>query len=120
MPVKRQLKVAELLKHDISEIIHDDIRDPGVGMPSITRVLVSSDLKVAKIYLSVLGDEKSRKASFKVLERASQFIRLALGHRGGYRYIPELRFYYDDTLDYVFSIEDLLKKAREKDGPPKE
>jgi len=85
-------------------------------LKTVTKVIVSPDLKNAKIYLSVIGDQMIREKTFLALERAKSFIRTALGHRGNFRYTPELRFFYDDTMDYVYSIERLIKKAQQKDN----
>lgn len=115
MSTKRSLRIAGLIKKDISDIIREDVRDPDIGMLTITKVIVSPDLKNAKIYMSVIGDQVSREKTFLALKRAKGFIRTALGQRGSFRYTPELRFYYDDTLDYVDSIETLIKKAHKKD-----
>ncbi|MBN1352190.1 30S ribosome-binding factor RbfA [candidate division KSB1 bacterium] len=115
MLVKRSLRVAEVIKKDLSDILREDVRDPGINMLTITRVIVSPDLKMAKIYLSILGDASAREETLQALERAKSFIRTALGKRGQFRNVPELRFFHDDTMDYVFAIENLIQKAKEKD-----
>lgn len=116
MIVQRSLRISELLKQDINNIIRKDVKDPDIGMLNITRIIVSPDLKTAKIYLSVIGEQTKREKTFQALKRANGYIRTALGHRGSYRNVPELHFFYDDTLDYVFTIEALIQKAKEKDN----
>jgi len=79
---------------------------------------MSLDLKSARIYYSVLGDEAKREEAGKALSRARGFIRRQLGPRLDLKSIPELRFIYDDTLDRGMRIESLLDGK--PDGPPKE
>jgi len=119
MQPKRSLKVAELLRHELSNVIFEEVKDPGIRLCTITRVVVSPDLKIAKVYLSVLGSAEERNAVMQALNRAKAFIRYATGHRATLRYVPELQFYYDDTLDYVANIEKVLSeiKSNTPDAP---
>jgi len=114
MQHKRSLRVAELLKEEISRIIFKEIKDPWVGFVTITKVKVTDDLKLAKVYLSVIGNDDARTKSLQGLERAKNFIRAGIRSTAGLRYTPELRFYYDDTLDYAEKIDNLLKKIKEE------
>lgn len=112
MQSKRSLKVAELIREEVSRIILNEIKDPKIRMTSVTRVLISPDLKIAKIYLNILGEAKDREPVLQAIEHAKAFIRYQLGQNLSLRYVPELRFFYDDTLEYVANIENLIKKAK--------
>lgn len=113
MKSTRVLKIAELLREEISKIILNEMNDPTARQASVTRVLVSPDLKIAKIYLNILGETSARDSILQAIDRAKSFIRHRVGQNVELRYVPELRFFYDDTLDYVASIEELIKKANE-------
>lgn len=108
--IKRWRRVAELLRHEINHIMSRDLKDPLVGMVNVSQVMLSKDLKFAKIYVSILGKESSVEDSINGLTRAKNFIRSELGHRLDLRSIPELIFVHDDSVRYAQSIEVLLEK----------
>lgn len=112
MTSKRSLKVAELLRHEIAKVLREDIGNTKLHMVTITKILVSPDLKLAKIHITILGPLHERDETMTALEKAKSFIRQAAGSRLGLKYVPELVFYYDETLDYAESIERLLNKIR--------
>ncbi len=107
---KRSRRVSELLREEISRIVTQQLRDPLIGIVTVTSVKLTEDLKLARVYVSILGDEKNRQDGLRGLERATKFIRSAMGRRTNLRYVPELEFYYDETIDYAQNIELLLKK----------
>jgi ribosome-binding factor A len=110
MQSKRSLKVAELLREEVATVIRNEVNDPAIKFVTVTKVMVSPDLKVAKIYLNILGQPDIRKETLAALERAKSFIRFHVGRNSTLRFVPELRFIYDDTLDYVENIQNLIKK----------
>ena len=107
---RRSRQVADQVKFEIGWLIERKIKDPEKGFITITRVRLSSDLKFANIYFSALGDAAQRTASEKVLKRSGQFLRRELGRKLNVRYIPELRFFFDDSLDYAEHMNRLFKK----------
>ena len=109
---QRQERVAFLLKREISDIILKEIKDPRVGFVTLTRVKVSRDLKYAKIYFSVLSSLGKVEDSLAGLKSAHDFFRSELNKRIRLRYIPQLDFIVDDSLDYVEKIEQLIEKAK--------
>jgi ribosome-binding factor A len=109
---QRQERVADLIKREISDIILKTIKDPRVGFVTITRVKVSRDLKYAKIYFSVLPSLGNMEDSLVGLKSAHDFFRSELNKRIRLRYIPQLTFIVDDSLDYVEKIEQLIEKAK--------
>lgn len=112
MPLKRSQKVACLLKAEISNIIRTRIKDPLVGFVTITDVILSDDLRIAKVYFSVLGEEPQKENSLKGLERARTFIQNELGSRVRLRYLPILRFYLDESWTYGSNIDRILHKLQ--------
>ena len=85
-----------------------EVRDPGVGLVTLTRVKVSPDLQVARIYYTQMGDEKEQKQTAKALERASPFLRRQLGARLTLRRVPELHFHFDKSVGHQDRIERVL------------
>lgn len=117
MEYKRSQRVAELLRHQISEIIARELKDPSVGMVSITKVQITDDLRHAKIYVSVLGDDAAAKKSLLGLSRASNFIRSALGRHTDLRVNPVLAFVKDSSAEYAQNIDVLLNKIEQERKP---
>lgn len=116
MPSHRIEKVENLIKQEISLILLTKMNDPELGFITVTNVKVSPDIKIAKIYLSVFDKEKRQTVLERIVTR-SGFIRSELAHRISLRYVPELKFFIDDTLDYVEKINTLIRKIHEDDKP---
>jgi ribosome-binding factor A len=108
-------KVEHLIKEEISLIFLHKLSNMDLGFITITNVRVSPDLKTAKIYLSVFEKEK-RELVLDKIENKKGYIRTELAHRVRIKFIPELKFFIDDTLDYVEKIEGLIKKIHEDDN----
>jgi ribosome-binding factor A len=104
----RPERIGELLKEELSEIVNYELRDRRVGVVTITHVKVSSDLKHAKVYASLLGSEEEVRQTIAVLNHAAQFIRHQLYPRLHLRFVPELTFAYDDSIAKAARIDDLL------------
>lgn len=107
-------KVENLIKEEISLIFLHKLDELQLGFVTITNVKVSPDLKIAKIYLSVFEKEKRELALDKIHNKTG-FIRSELAHRIRIKFVPELKFFLDDTSDYVEKIEGLIKKIHEND-----
>ena len=111
MESTRQKKIGKLLQRDISEMFQREARDHTKGaMVSVTVVRVTTDLSIAKVYLSIFPTGKKEEVFEHITENASQ-LRYFLGQRVGkqLRVIPELHFFIDDSLDYIDNIDRLLK-----------
>ena len=107
----RQNKVARLIQRDLSEMFQQECKEYTEGaMLSVTAVRVSPDLSYAKIYVSIFPSERVE-AVMKSLEEKNKSIRFILGKKVGkqMRIVPELRFFVDDSLDYIDKIDELLK-----------
>lgn len=117
MGSKRVQRISEEVKKVVGQLIIRDIKDPRVAdMTSVTEVEVTNDLRYAKIYISVLGNEKERKDTLKALENASGFIRKEIGNRIKLRYVPEPKFYLDKSIEngiYISKLIDTLNEEKE-------
>ena len=110
MSHRRMVRVADLLKQEVSDIIRHEIRDPRVGFATVISVDLSQDLRHAKIYISVLGTDEERTNCLKGLESAKGFIRSELGRRVRLRHVPELLFRNDESSVYAARIAEVMKK----------
>ncbi len=113
---RRTDRINEQLKQEISLIVRDEVRDPRVGLATITAVQTSPELDHAKVYVTSLGDADERDAILTGLRSAAPFIRKQLGGRLHMRRIPELHFEADRVLSEALRIEALLREAL-PDGP---
>jgi ribosome-binding factor A len=111
---RRQRQVAELLHEEISLLIQRRARDPRLGFVTVTGVEMSPDLRVAHVYVSVLGSDDEAQASLDSLSRAAGFFRRELGASLSLRYLPELNFRPDDTLERALRIDQLLDSLQEE------
>ncbi len=100
-------------------LLSREVHDPGIGFVTLTKVLVSPDLQLARVMYTVLGDDKSRQASAQALERASPFLRRQLGSRLRLRRAPELRFIYDEAVAGQDRIEQILNEIHARDDAAK-
>jgi len=112
---KRAERVGDLIRREISEMLIRGIKDPRIGLVTITRVRISDDLRVAKVYFSVMGGEEERERNLQGLESARGFIKREMGKRVRLRYVPEIVFRYDPSLEYADHIDRLIKEIRKEE-----
>lgn len=115
---KRTDRINEQLKQEISLIVRDEVRDPRVGLATITAVVTSPELDHARVYVTSLGDEKEREGIIEGLRSAAAFIRKQLSGRLHMRRVPELHFEADRVLAEALRIEELLRQALPADQAP--
>ncbi len=109
---RRVHRYADMIKKTLSNIIEFKLKDPDKGFVTVTAVKMSADLKIASVYYTVLGDEEQRDVTARVLKKAIPFLRNELKPHITSRWIPELRFFYDETLDEAEKINALLEKIK--------
>ncbi|MBE21165.1 MAG: ribosome-binding factor A [Acidobacteria bacterium] len=107
----RRERLGDQLRVEIADLIQKEVRDPRVGFVTVTEVRMSPDLKHARVYVSILGDKEQTAESLDALERSRGFLKSKIGHRLKLRYVPQLRFVLDETLDESARIESLLKET---------
>ncbi len=108
------------MKQEIADILMRKIKDPRIGFVTVTDVDLSDDLRNAKVFVSVYGGDDQKKGSLEGLKSASSFIRSELGRRMRLRYIPELLFRFDATVERGAHIMELLREIedkKDKQGP---
>ncbi|MGP4075643.1 30S ribosome-binding factor RbfA [Halobacillus sp. K22] len=112
----RANRVGEQMKKELSDIIGKKIKDPRVGFVTVTEVKVTGDLQQAKIYISVLGDEKQKHDTLVGLAKAKGFIRSEIGQRIRLRKTPEIMFEFDEAIERGNRIETILRDLNDTDS----
>ncbi|MDX2034137.1 MAG: 30S ribosome-binding factor RbfA [Blastocatellia bacterium] len=110
----RAQKMGEDLRQLLSGIIAQEIKDPRVGFATITNVKLSPDLRYARVMISVLGDPQEKQETLAALTRAAGFIRRQVGARIRLRYIPEITFAYDDTIEQGDRMMQLIEEIKKE------
>ncbi|MDQ4099116.1 MAG: 30S ribosome-binding factor RbfA [Chloroflexota bacterium] len=106
---RRTRQVGELLREELTDIIRRDVKDPRIGFMSITQVEVPTDLRSARVFVSVLGTDEERSATLTALRSAAGFIRFQLKPRLRMRQIPELDFRDDRSMEHAQQIAETLR-----------
>lgn len=114
----RTRRVGEQIQRELAGLLHEELKDPRLGMISVSGVEVSRDLAHARVYISVLGGEESVSETLKVLNKAAGFLRHQLGQRMRLRVIPQLRFLYDASLAEGARMDALIAAAVAGNRPP--
>ena len=107
----RSRRVGDQIQRELSALIRDEIRDPRLGMVSISAVSLSRDLGYAKVHVSVLGDDVQAAESVEILNRAAGFLRHRLGKLLHIRTVPELHFLHDRSLEEGARLGALINRA---------
>jgi ribosome-binding factor A len=103
----RAERVASVLEREVSRIVTQDMRDPRLGLTTITKVTVSHDLKEATIYFSSLENKEEH---LEILNKAAGFVRSTLARRVKLKFIPEIQFKIDNSFEYGKRIDELFEK----------
>jgi ribosome-binding factor A len=109
-------RIGEAIREELSQLLARDVHDPGIGFITLTKVTVTADLQIARVYYTSLGDEKAQRETAKALKRALPFLRRQIGSRIRLRRVPELEFFYDESIARHDRIEQILQdlKAEEQ------
>ncbi len=108
----RSRKVGEQIQKEVSALLLKGLKDPRVGFVTITAVEVTPDMHLARVFFTVMGDEKARRETEAGLHSAAPFLRRELGRLLRMRYVPDLLFCYDPSLDYGNRINTLLQEIQ--------
>ena len=112
----RQEKLAELIAVELSDLLRTRIKDPRVGFASITHVEVSGDLRHAKVFVSVMGTQEEQAETIKALKHAAGFLRHELASRLVLRYMPEITFKLDTSIEEGARILDLIRQVEQEEN----
>ena len=115
----RRDKVAEAIREEASLILHDKLKDPRLGFVTITAVEVADDLRNAKIFYSVLGNEEDYAKTQEALDSALGYIRKLISERINLKFAPEIIFRKDQSIEYSVRIQEVLEEVQKLD-PAKE
>ncbi len=111
---RRPDRVGEMVRMAISQVILHGLRDPRIGLATITEVKMTPDLKLARVFVSVLGNSEQQKVTVQQLNYARAHIRHEISSLLKLRRVPELMFEYDSSADYGTRIEELIQQTRKK------
>ena len=113
----RTRRVAEQIQRELAEIIRLELKDPRVGMVTLTDVEVTADYAHARIYFTIFGDEAKVATTQSALEHAAGFLRSELAHRLKFRTVPQLHFKYDTSIERGMHLSSLIDRAVASDKP---
>lgn len=115
MAVKRSDKVAEAIHKIVSELLIKGLKDPRIGFVTITGVKLTTDMRQATVYFTVIGTDEEKKHTEAGLGSARGFIKKEMGQALKMRFVPEIHFKYDTSVEYGYHIETILKEIGAKD-----
>lgn len=113
MSNQRAARVGEEMRAELANLLRE-VKDPRIGFVSIVKVEVTADLRHAKVFISVLGDDKQKKESMKGLSSASGFLRSELSQKMRLRFTPELHFTLDESIEHGSRIAQLLVQVQKE------
>ena len=103
------------MRHILANLFISEVFIPEAGLLTVTKVSVTDDLKIAKVYLSFLENKKPVEDVLEILESKHKLIRYNVGSKLTLKYIPQLQFYYDDSIVHAQRIDDLIQKIYKDD-----
>ncbi len=110
----RTRRIGLQIQRDLADLIRSQIKDPRIGMVSVNAVKVSRDLSHAKVYITTL-DDSAREVTLDILQKAAGFLRHELGQMMSIRNIPQLHFFYDESIEQGSRLESLIEEAVSSD-----
>lgn len=118
MPAARGARIADQIQRSLAEVIRLEVRDPRIGMVTLTGVELSRDQSHAKVFFTTLGPESAAEDAVQGLQRAAGFLRTELAHRLTTRKVPELHFHYDESVERGVRLSRLIDEAVNPPAPP--
>ena len=109
-------RLGDQIRAELSDIVAREVHDPGIGLITITKVQVTSDLQIARVYYTTMANEAARKTTAKALTRATPFLRHQLAGRLSLRRMPEIEFRFDQSVEQHDRIEKLIHQIHEEDA----
>jgi ribosome-binding factor A len=109
-------RLGDQIRTEASDILAREVHDPGVGFVTLTRVSVTADLQIARVYYTTMAAGEARKDTARALQRATPFVRRQLAGRLGLRRMPEIEFRFDESIAHQARIEQLIHDIHEADA----
>lgn len=116
-PFARSDRVSGQIQKVLSEILLKKVKDPRLENASITDVRMSRDLRIARIYFVTSGNKKNIEEALEGFKSALGYVKRTLARQLGLRYMPDLKFFYDESFDYGSQIDKVLKAVKADNGP---
>ena len=116
-PFARSDRVSGQIQKVLSEILLKKIKDPRLEHASITDVRMSRDLRIARVYFVTSGNKKNIEEAAQGFQSALGYVKRTLARKLGLRYMPDLKFFYDESFDYGSHIDNVLKAVKADNGP---
>ena len=110
-PYLRAERVSNRIQQAITELLSRKMQDPRMDLATISHVKLSSDLKIARIYITVFGSKRRIKEAMDGFNNSKGFIKKKIAPKLGLKYMPDLRFVYDDTFDRAAKLDELIRSA---------
>lgn len=110
---QRASRVAEELRKIITQILLEDVSDPRLGFITVTRIEVTDDLRLGRIFFSVLGDAEQKQLTVEALDDHAGMIRRLAAERLNMKFAMDLRFELDESIEHSFKIDQILKKIKD-------
>ena len=106
----RAERIADHIKDAVSQLLTFEVKDPAIGLLTVTHVKMTSDMGLAHVYYTLIGDEAERRKTARALDRATPFVRRRLAEDLNMRRAPEVKFHYDENLERQERVETLLRE----------
>lgn len=108
----RPSRVGDQIRSELASLLTREVHDPGIGFLTITSVKVTPDLQQARVYYTSIGDSKARRESARALDRATPFLRRQIGQRLRLKRVPEISFFYDESIEQGDRVEKILQELQ--------
>lgn len=106
----RAERIADHIKDEVSQLLSFEVKDPAVGLLTVTHVKMTGDMGLAHVYYTLAGDEVEKRKTERALDRATAFVRRRLAENMNMRRAPDIRFHYDDNVERQQRVETLLRQ----------
>lgn len=110
-PYARGERIAVKIQHAITDLLSKKMQDPRIEMSTISSVKLSPDLRLATVHVTVFGDEDRIRETLEGFKRSKGFIKKSIAPKLGLKYMPDLRFVYDDSFDRAAQMDELIRSA---------
>ena len=108
----RASRVGDQIQAELASLLTRQVHDPGIGFLTITQVKLSPDLQQARVYYTSIGDDKAKRESARALDRETPFLRRQVGQRLRLKRVPELTFFYDESIEQGDRVERILQELK--------
>jgi ribosome-binding factor A len=106
----RAERIADQVKDQVTQLLAFEVKDPAIGLLTVTHVKMTSDMGLAHVYYTLVGDDTERRRTARALDRATPFVRRRLAEDMNMRRTPEVKFHYDENIERQQRVETLLRE----------